>query len=126
MTTAITECPACHYRFNYEYIPGFSFHAIRLGNKRIFRCPKCRELHKFPLTDHGSDPSLPTQGDTAEVGIGARIWITMLVPTLVLSFAGAFLPIFAGPQSLNYFFIPIIAGLVWIIFYLIYLIRGIK
>lgn len=124
MTVSITECPGCHYKFNYEFILGGSFHSIRLGTKRIFRCPKCRELHKFSITNFGSDPTLPTHGDNAETGIGTKIWVLMLVPTLSLCIFGAFLPLFGGSRSLSYFFIPIVAGAVWISFYSVYLIRG--
>lgn len=125
MTESITECPSCHYRFNYEFIPGASVHAIRLGNKRIFRCPNCKELHKFRITDFGSDPNLPSHGDNAETGIGARIWVLLLVPTLGLTFSGAFMPFFIGARNLYITFGLIAAGLIWLAFYLVYLIRSI-
>ena len=125
MTVSITESPSCHYRFNYEWIPGASFHSIRLGPKRIFKCPKCRELHKFPVMHFGSDPNLPTHGDNAETGIGRRIWALLLAPTLALCMFGAFLPVFVA-QSLSYFFVPMILGIAWVLAYAVYLVRGVK
>ena len=104
MTVSITECPNCHYKFNYEFLPGGSFHSIRLGTKRIFRCPKCRELEAFKIADFGSDPYLPTHGDTAETGIGIRVWVLMVVPTLSLIFFGVLLLSLGSPKSLSYFF----------------------
>jgi len=125
MTTSITECPGCHYKFNYEWIPSASFHSLRLGPKRIFRCPKCRELHKFSVMRFGSDPSLPTHGDNAETGIGKRVCALMLVPTLVLMMLGAFLPVFVT-QSLSYFFLPIVIGAAWLLAYIVYLVWAVK
>jgi len=125
MTVSITVCPGCHYRFNYEWIPSASFHSIRLGPKRMFRCPKCRELHKFSVMHFGSDPNLPTHGDNAETGIGKKIWALLLVPSLALLLFGAFLPVFVA-QSLSYFFIPIVLGIAWASAYVVYLIWAVK
>ena len=88
LTTSIVECPHCHYRFNYEFIPSASFYSIRLGTNRIFKCPNCKELHNFKITHFGTDPSLPTHGDNAETGIGAKIWALMLGPLLALVVIG--------------------------------------
>ena len=55
-TTSRVECPHCHYKFNYEWIPGISIFAIKLGPYRLFKCPNCKELHTFKITDFGSDP----------------------------------------------------------------------
>jgi len=125
MTISVTECPGCHYRFNYEFIPGGSFYSIRLGTRRIFKCPNCKELHKFPVMRFGSDQALPTHGDNAETGIGKKVWALLLAPIVPMMF-GAFLPVFGGPASLSYFYIPIVLGIVWISVYVIYLIMTIK
>jgi len=125
MTVSITECPECHYRFNYEWIPSASFHSIRLGPKRIFRCPHCRELHKFSVMHFGTDSGLPTHGDNAETGIGKIIWALMLIPSLALMAFGAFLPVFV-PQSLSYFFIPMVLGIAWVAAYVVYLVWSVK
>ena len=121
MVTAVCECYKCNYRFNYEYIPGVSYHSIRLGNKRIFRCPKCKTLQKFDLTDKGPDKSLKTYGDSSELGIGVKIWVTMLLPTFILVFAGT-VSFFTFIQPLYLYFILIAIAVVWVFGYLTYLI----
>lgn len=88
MSTSICKCYKCGYKFNYEFIPGASFHSIRLGTKRIFRCPKCHTLQKFDLMTKGPDKSLKTYGDSAELGLGFKIWINALVIPLIFIFAG--------------------------------------
>ena len=50
--TSKLVCPKCHQAFIYDWIPGGSFTAVRLGNNnRYMRCPKC---HKWSLFDVGS------------------------------------------------------------------------
>ena len=124
MTTSIVECPHCHYRFNYEFIPSASFYSIRLGTQRIFRCPHCRELHNFTVTHFGKDPSLPTHGDNAETGVGAKIWALMLGPLLAFVLVG-FLLLFTF-QIIILLIIPLVLGVAWPILYTIYLYRKIS
>src|ERR1700690_1607284 len=113
LTTSIVECPHCHYRFNYEFIPSASFYSIRLGTQRIFKCPQCKELHKFNVTHFGTDPSLPTHGDNAETGIGARIWTLLLGPLVALIIIAYLLGFIVGFQHILVFIIPIALGIVW-------------
>jgi hypothetical protein len=121
MVTSVCECYKCHYRFNYEFIPGSSFHSIRLGTKRIFRCPKCRTLQKFDLTKKGQDDSLKTYGDDSTLGIGVKLWVFQLVPTFILIFSGAFsFFIFIQPIYIHFFLI--LLGVIWIAFSLVYMI----
>ena len=119
MTTSIVECPHCHYRFNYEFIPSASFYSIRLGTQRIFKCPQCKELHKFNVTHFGTDPSLPTHGDNAETGIGAKLWALMLGPLLVFVVLG-FLLLFTF-QFRILFIILITLGIAWTAVYTMHL-----
>lgn len=123
MTTAIVECPHCHYRFNYEFIPGASFHAMRLGKQRIFKCPNCKDLHKFNITHFGNDPSLPTHGDNAETGIGDKIWTTLLGPLFTLIAIGYVLLFLYNFQNPLVLIIPVVLGAVWITVYSVYLYR---
>ncbi len=123
MVTAVCECYKCNYRFNYEYIRGASYHSIRLVNKRIFRCPKCKTLQKFDLTNKGPDKSLKTYGDSSELGIGTKIWVMLLLPTFILLFAGASFFIFIQPLYLH--FVLIALAVVWVFGYLFYLIMTI-
>lgn len=119
MTTSIVECPHCHYRFNYEFIPSASFYSIRLGTQRIFKCPHCKELHKFNVNHFGTDPSLPTHGDNAETGIGAKVWALLLGPLLAFVISG-FLLLFTF-QFLILFIILIALGIAWTAIYIVYL-----
>src|SRR5208282_1154866 len=115
MTTSTVECPHCHYRFNYEFIPSASFYSIRLGTQRIFKCPQCKELHNFNVTYFGKDPSLPTHGDNAETGVGAKIWVLMLGPLLAFVLIGLLL-LFTF-QIIILFIIPLVLGVAWPLLY---------
>ena len=119
LTTSIVECPHCHYRFNYEFIPSASFYSIRLGNQRIFKCPHCKELHSFKITHFGTDPSLPTHGDNAETGIGVKVWVLLLGPLLAFVVIG-FLLLFTF-QYIILFIIPLALGIAWTFVYIVYL-----
>ena len=98
MTNSIVECPHCHYKFNYEFIPGVSFTSIRLGPARIFKCPNCKELHKFNINHFGTDPSLPTHGDNAETSIGGKSIALAAGPLIVLVALGILLVATDVPQ----------------------------
>ncbi len=121
MTTSVCKCYKCGYKFNYEFIVGASIYTIRIGTKRIFRCPRCHTLQKFDLMTKGPDGSLKTYGDSAEIGIGAKVFALILVPTLALLLGGAFsFSIFIYPIYLH--IALIIAGVAWMAIYLTYLI----
>ncbi len=52
------RCPHCHQEFDYDFVPGMSVTALRLGTSRHMRCPLCRRWGTFPLTrsnDAGTD-----------------------------------------------------------------------
>jgi hypothetical protein len=121
MTESIVECPHCHYKFNYEFIPGASIYSIRLGTQRLFRCPHCKELHRFSITHFGSDPSLPTYGDNAETGIGGGTWALMLGPMIALIIIGFLLRFIIGFQHPLFLLIPIALGILWTVVYMVYL-----
>jgi hypothetical protein len=121
VTTSIVECPHCHYRFNYEFIPGGSFYSIRLGKQRLFKCPHCKELHRFSITHFGTDPSLPTYGDNAETGIGGGTWALLLGPMIALIVIGFLLRFIIGFQHPLYLIIPITLGILWTVVYTVYL-----
>ena len=55
------RCPKCGGTFDYEYLPGGSFSAVRLGTHRYFRCPLC---HRFALFDLRGNPE-PTRASAA-------------------------------------------------------------
>ena len=126
MVTSVCKCYKCGCRFNYEFIPGASFHSIRLGKKRIFRCPKCKTLQKFDLKTKGPDKKLKTYGDSAELGVGSRIFAVMLAPTLILVVFGVISTFLFNGASLIYIsFMFIAAGVAWVFVYLVYLIKSV-
>jgi len=78
------RCPHCHEEFDYDFVPGMSVTALRLGTSRYMRCPLCRRWGKFPLTGsnlEGNDampqaarvpPPEPRNGGTGEVSLRCR------------------------------------------------------
>lgn len=43
------RCPKCDGEFDYDWIPGVSFTAVRLGTKRYMACPKCHRWSTFDI-----------------------------------------------------------------------------
>jgi hypothetical protein len=43
-------CPRCHQEFDYDFVPGASFSAIRLGKGRYMACPLCHQWGYFDLS----------------------------------------------------------------------------
>jgi hypothetical protein len=123
MTTSIVECPHCHYRFNYEFIPGASFTSICLGSARIFKCPNCKEPHKFYINHFGADPSLPTHGDNSETSIGGKNVASAAGPLIVLVAIGFLLVATGTVHSALVVIILSVIGIVWILAYIAYLYR---
>jgi len=52
---SLLACPKCHQEFEYDWIPGASLHAVRLGKKRYMRCPKCHKFSMFDVADNRVD-----------------------------------------------------------------------
>jgi hypothetical protein len=44
-------CPKCGGTFDYEYVPGASFTAVRLGSSRYLACPVCHRWSTFDLSE---------------------------------------------------------------------------
>jgi hypothetical protein len=63
MASVHLTCPKCGGEFDYEYVPGASFTALRLGSSRYMRCPLCRHFSVFSM--RGSPPmaGTPQAGD---------------------------------------------------------------
>lgn len=123
MTTSIVECPHCHYRFNYEFIPGASLGAIRLGTQRIFKCPNCKELHEFDVVHFGKDLSLPTHGDNAETSIGGKVLVLIIVPLLAFTVLGILVLGTGISQGLLVSIVLQTIGFVWVIVYIYHIYR---
>ena len=47
--TSRLTCPKCGKTFDYEWLPGGSFTALRLGTKRYMRCPLCKKWSLFDV-----------------------------------------------------------------------------
>ncbi|MGA9840248.1 MAG: hypothetical protein WBF81_08715 [Thermoplasmata archaeon] len=54
-------CPKCGGAFDYDFVPGVSFTAIRLGDSRYMRCPICQKFSVFKMTG----PEAPVSPSTA-------------------------------------------------------------
>ena len=57
-TSALT-CSKCNQSFEYKWIPGGSFSAIRLGKNRYLKCPLCGKWSNFNVVD----TRIPKKGD---------------------------------------------------------------
>jgi hypothetical protein len=44
-------CPKCQGSFDYDWIPGVSFTAVRLGKYRYMACPLCHQWSLFDVWD---------------------------------------------------------------------------
>jgi hypothetical protein len=42
-------CPKCHQEFDYDFVPGASVTAIRLGGSHYMPCPLCRKWSLFNI-----------------------------------------------------------------------------
>ena len=60
--TSRTECPNCHFRFNFRHSKWGSVSAVRYGSTWTFACPSCHQKVPF-LLKKGSDPELVTIDD---------------------------------------------------------------
>jgi hypothetical protein len=54
-------CPKCAGSFDYEYVPGASFTAFRLGTSRYMRCPLCHRFAVFPMRNAPDAPPLAAE-----------------------------------------------------------------
>jgi DNA-directed RNA polymerase subunit RPC12/RpoP len=56
--TSRLTCSKCGKQFDYNWLPGGSFTAVRLGKERYMRCPLCHEWSTFDIWStriHGTD-----------------------------------------------------------------------
>jgi hypothetical protein len=61
------RCPKCGGEFDYEFVPGASFTALRLGNARFMRCPLCHKFATFPMSRNEPEGTDTTPGSEAAV-----------------------------------------------------------
>ena len=56
--TSHTECPSCHYKFNFRHSKWGSASAVRVGPNWTFICPNCKTKQSF-LIKKGEEAGLP-------------------------------------------------------------------
>ena len=56
--TSHTECPNCHYKFNFRHSKWGSASAVRVGSNWTFICPNCKTKQSF-LIKKGEEDGLP-------------------------------------------------------------------
>lgn len=54
-------CPKCHQTFDYDFVPGASVTALRLGTSRYMACPLCHKWSTFDMTGNRL-PATPHAG----------------------------------------------------------------
>ena len=52
VTRSRLTCPKCHQTFDYDYVPGASLTAVRLGTSRYMECPLCHQWSIFDLASN--------------------------------------------------------------------------
>lgn len=50
VSRARLTCPNCHQMFDYDFVPGASLTAVRLGSSRYMACPMCGKHAVFDLS----------------------------------------------------------------------------
>jgi DNA-directed RNA polymerase subunit RPC12/RpoP len=68
--TSRLVCPKCGKTFDYEWLPGGSFTALRLGTKRYMRCPLCRKWSIFNVVSTIVKPEDDNEGDDGKLSEG--------------------------------------------------------
>jgi hypothetical protein len=110
MWTRRLRCPHCQGEFDYDFVPGGSVTAVRLGTSRYMRCPLCHRFGLFrlwPKTDASGEASAGTTRPSQGTGIGpttgettprftdrrplARWGVLLMVPAMVLILSGVLL-----------------------------------
>jgi hypothetical protein len=64
-------CPKCHRTFDFQFIPGASFTAIRLGTGRYMSCPLCHRWSFFELYRNQVPAGSSTAGEQSTEESGA-------------------------------------------------------
>lgn len=64
--TSALACPKCGKGFEYKWVPGASFSAVRLGKDRYLRCPFCHGWSTYDVFDtRVQGAAAPTQTQPA-------------------------------------------------------------
>jgi hypothetical protein len=91
-------CPKCGGQFDYEFVPGGSVTAVRLGTSRYLRCPLCHRFATFRVFGEGTrvpdaeapGGTLPTQvrrfSDVRATLVSIYVVIGVVAAILVVTF----------------------------------------
>ena len=60
------SCPKCGQAFDYDWVPGASVSAVRLGTHRYLACPQCGKWSTFDV--YGSMIRRPAEGSANGAG----------------------------------------------------------
>lgn len=77
-------CPKCGQSFDYEFIPGGSFNAIRLGKYRYMKCQICGKWALFDIVDSLSQDqrtSLSNSGIIAGIALAVLGGVIFAIAT---------------------------------------------
>ncbi len=88
-------CPRCGGHFEYEYVPGVSFSAFRLGWKRYMKCALCGKWETFDLrADRQPAGVLPPQSvpTYSDRRLLKRRGLWILVPVAVILISLIWIP----------------------------------
>jgi len=89
--TSHTECPNCHFRFNFRHSKWGSVSAVRYGSTWTFTCPNCHQKVPF-LLKKGTDPELVTIDDQSFRTFFLMTFagsITLVVAVMAIYFASS-------------------------------------
>ena len=78
MKTKLT-CPKCGKTFDYEFVPGASLSAIRLGNYRYMGCPVCGKAAMFNITKN-----LPFSQRKKLAVLNILLTVLLLIPAVLI------------------------------------------
>lgn len=67
-------CPVCNKTYNYQFVPGASFTALRLGKYRYMKCQNCGHYALFDIYTH-LDPAIKKHLLFSQILGGAAISI---------------------------------------------------
>ena len=62
--TSRLTCAKCNKTFDYEWLPGGSFTAVRLGTKRYMRCPLFKKWSLFDVVSTIVKPEYTEQSES--------------------------------------------------------------
>ena len=116
METTPLTCPNCGFRFNYRYLPGASFTAVRMSAGRAFRCPKCGNRAFFQLTVQAPEAALPTFEDPVLAGLPMVLLVAGGVTVLLYAASLYLSPPLSGIARITIFAAWVLGAVVYVLY----------